>query len=94
MSFFYIKTNTSEKYFLKRKSVTSKASHYLSNSAKKLIVVQYFLALKRFKKHETFRHRRRTRKYKKILKKQKISDRGLLQRRRNNIVLKGESKNE
>ena len=78
MSFFYIKTNTSEKYFLKRKSVASKASYYLNNSAKKLIVVQYFLALKRFKKYKTFKHRKRTRKYKRMLKKQKISDRGLL----------------
>ena len=48
MSFSYTKTNTSEKYFLKRKSVASEASHCLSNSAKKLIVVQCFLALKRF----------------------------------------------
>ena len=69
MSFFYTKTNTSEKYFLKRKSVISKASYYLSNSAKKLIVVQYFLALKRFKKYETFRHRKRIKKYKRMLKK-------------------------
>ena len=89
MSFSY----TSEKYFLKRKSVASEASYCLSNSAKKLIVVQCFLALKRFKKHVTFRHRRRTRKYKRMLEKQKISDRGSLQRRRNNVVLKGESKN-
>ena len=69
MSFFYTKTNTSEKYFLKKKSVASEASHYLSNSAKKLMVVQCFLALKKFKKHVTFRHRRRTRKYKRMLEK-------------------------
>ena len=94
MSFSYTKTNTSEKYFLKKKSVASEASHYLSNSAKKLMVVQCFLALKKFKKHETFRHRKRTRKYKRMLEKQKISDRGPLQRRRNNMALKGESKNE
>ena len=94
MSFSYTKTNTFEKYFLKKKSVASEARHYLSNSAKKLIVVQYFLALKRFKKYKTFRHRKRTRKYKRMLKMQKISGRGLLQKRRNNMVLKGESKNE
>ena len=94
MSFSYTKTNTSKKYFLKRKSVASEVSYCLSNSAKKLIVVQYFLALKKFKKYETFRHRRRTRKYKRMLEKQKISDRGPLQKRRNNVVLKGESKNE
>ena len=94
MSFSYTKTNTSEKYFLKRKSVVSEISHCLNNSAKKLMVVQCFLALKKFKKHMTFRHRRRTKKYKRILKKQKISDRGPLQRRRNNVVLKEESKNE
>jgi len=29
-----------------------------------------------------------------MLEKQKISDRGPLQRRRNNVALKGESKNE
>ena len=94
ISFFYTKTNTSKKYFLKRKSVASEASYCLSNSAKKLIVVQCFLALKKFKKHMTFRHRRRTRKYKRMLKKQKISDRGPLQRGRNNVVLKEKSKNE
>ena len=66
----------------------------MSNSAKKPMVVQCFLALKKFKKHVTFRHKRRTRKYKRMLKKQRISNRGLLQRRRNNVVLKGESKNE
>ena len=89
-----MKTNTSKKYFLKRKSVINKASHYLSNSAKKLIVVQCFLALKKFKKYKTFRHRKRTKKYKRMLKKQKISNRGPLQRRRNNMVLKEKSKNK